>query len=238
MTSLDRPAHAGGRAADSPPPDETRRHFEENARLKAIYYASHTRSSHRRRRLRSGDRRPGRRRPACAPPAFLATTATLSRTVRTKSLDGWRSSPVRAARARFVCALAVARGDRHRLRDDSDCRRRDCRAAEWERRLRLRPDLLLSTVRAHAGRRHRETRSWRLPIVGRRFECSPIAWLDSPALRSELRHTKRRTGCVLRFVTQNLAAGARPGSGVRLCRPVGVTALGGTCADRAWQGSG
>ena len=128
------------------PPEETGLTFEENARLKALYYAA-----------ASGDL-------VVAEDSGLEIDALGGRpgvesarfggegTLYPEKFALLYAQGAAGSAARFVCALALAGSEGVRLRG-ARCRRRTNRAVACGRwRVRLRPDLLLPAVRHDPGR--------------------------------------------------------------------------------------
>ena len=152
-------------------PEETGATFEDNARLKALYYAS--RSGMMTVAEDSGlvidgmDGEPGVRsarflRPdASYPERFAEIFRRLA------------EQPVTNRAARFVCALAVAEDARIVYEARGHRGGRDRARAARRTRVRIRPDLLLPSLRRDARRGHGRGRSSPSPTAVRRSARSP-----------------------------------------------------------------
>ena len=128
-------------------PEETGATFEENARLKALYYAERiaaltTVAEDSGLVIDALDGEPGR-----SLGAVPRTGRVVSGAVRRDLPPAGRAARTNRA-ARFVCALAVADGGQVIYEATRNRRRRDARDAQRQRRLRLRPDLLLPALSA------------------------------------------------------------------------------------------
>ena len=134
-------------------PEETGKTFAENARAKALYYAARTGeltvAEDSGLEIDALDGEPGVESARFGGPraTYPEKFALIYDALHAKGVDG---SP-----ARFVCALALARGGRILFETRGQVEGRHCAKAEGDRRVRLRPDLFLSAVWLHAGRSRR-----------------------------------------------------------------------------------
>ena len=129
-------------------PEETGTAFADNARQKALHYAAAAHELTVAEDSGLGDRRPRWR-------AGRSLSPLQRRDVRGEVSAYLRPAPP-ARRGGKLGSVRVRAGSRgpwpDHLRDAPDGRRRPCSVAPGPRRLRLRPDLLLSAVRPHPRR--------------------------------------------------------------------------------------
>ena len=139
-------------------PEETGQTFEENARAKALYYAAATGeltvAEDSGLAIDALDGAPGveSARYGGADLPYPAKFALIHDALRAKHAAGDTGT---GNTARFVCAVALAQGERILFETRGTVEGRDRGEGEGQRRVRLRPDLLLPALRPDAGRSRR-----------------------------------------------------------------------------------
>ena len=171
-------------------PEETGATFAENARLKALFYADAT-------GLPSVADDSGLEIAALdnAPGVHSARWHGTDYAVKFRKIyELLTERGVQTSPARFVCHLALADRGRHHLRDDRNRQRRDRARTAWDERLRLRPHLLLPSVRVHAGRARPRAEGHRQPSR-QGVQCVARVSLEmlnasNPSLRPPVQRTR------------------------------------------------